>query len=680
MKNNSISENIKSEIDKLVEEINYHSYRYYTLDAPEITDEKYDLLFNRLKSLEQQYGYVREDSPTQRIGQKPLEKFQKVIHREPMYSLDNAFSQSDLLDFDQRIKRLASINGDIEYTIEPKYDGLAVELSYSKGILIKASTRGDGIEGEDITQNIKTIKALPLSINHLSDIPDEIDIRGEVYMEIEDFEALNRERLKRGETTFANPRNAAAGSVRQLDPSITASRRLNICCYGIGMVKGKNFHTQKEFIDWLSLARIPTPIYVKVALGINNVIKEIDALIEQRTTLPFETDGIVLKVNSIAMQKLLGAKTREPRWAIAYKFKSHKAITKIIEIQASVGRTGSITPIALLEPVKIGGVTVSRSTLHNWDEVKRKDIMQGDLVVIERAGDVIPHVLEVLKDKRTGDEVRVAPPQYCPVCNSKTIKDEGEIVIKCINIDCEAQVLERIRHFASKSAMDIEGLGEKTVNLIYKHGLIKHFSDLFKLKESEIINLPGFAQKSASNLIKAIEESKNTTLTRFLLSLGILHVGEFAARLIASNYKDIRDLYYINVEQLILIKQIGHKTAMSIADFFNSKENINTIEALIEMGLKIENPDYKTIDNNISDIKTLTFVITGVHPLPRKEIQDMIIKKGWKVADSISKNTDYLIAGEKAGSKLKKAKEVGVKIISYDNFLNLLNNEEAVSR
>lgn len=670
---NTPTDETRLEIDRLVDSLNYHCYRYYTLDSPEITDEEYDMLYNRLKSLETRYGYTREDSPTQRIGQRPLEKFQKITHREPMFSLDNAFSTSDLIDFDQRIKRLALINGDIEYTIEPKYDGLAVELSYSKGILVKASTRGDGIEGEDITNNIKTIKSVPLSIKHIDALPEEIDIRGEVYMDIEDFQILNEERVKNGEPPFANPRNASAGSVRQLDPSVTASRRLNICCYGLGMVKGAEFKTQQEFINWLNKARIPTPIYFEVITGIDNVIKSINTFGAKRQTLPFETDGIVIKVNSLTLQRLLGSKTREPRWAIAYKFQSHKAITKVLDVQASVGRTGSITPIAILEPVKIGGVTVSRSTLHNWDEIKRKDIRKGDLVIIERAGDVIPHVLEVLIDKRGGSEITINPPDYCPVCQSKTISEEDEIALRCININCEAQVLERIRHFASKSAMDIEGLGEKTVNLLFKHGLIKHFSDLFKIKESDIVSLPGFAQKSASNLIKAIQESKNTTLTRFLLSLGILHVGEFSARLISSHFKDIKDLYYIDIEKLILIKQIGQKTALSISKFFNSHENIKTIEELLCMGLKIANPDYNNEHTlTIENVKNL--VITGVHPLPRQQIQEMIIKRGWKVSDSVSKNTDYLIAGEKAGSKLKKAEELGIKIINFEEFINLINN------
>ena len=670
----NINENILSEIDKLVESLNYHSYKYYTLDDPQISDEEYDLLFNRLKSLEEKYGYIKINSPTQRVGQKPLDKFLKVIHREPMYSLDNAFSYNDLIDFEQRIKKLINSNEDIEYTVEPKYDGLAVELSYSKGILTKASTRGDGIEGEDITQNIKTIKSIPLSINHLEKIPEEIDLRGEVYMEVEDFKALNHERLKQGEPTFANPRNASAGSLRQLDPSITAGRKLKICCYGLGYVEGMDFNSQEEFINWLVSARIPVPFFFKVFVSINNVIKEIETFHKQREHFPFEADGLVVKVNSFELQRLLGAKTREPRWAIAYKFPSHKAITKLLGIYPSVGRTGVITPIAVLEPVKIGGVTVSRSTLHNWVEVNRKDLRQGDLVVIERAGDVIPHVLESLKDKRIGMEIKVEPPTHCPICNSMTVKEEDEIVVRCINLNCEAQVVERIRHFASKSAMDIEGLGDKTVNLIYKKGLIKHFSELFTLKESQLLTLPGFGQKSASNLIQAIEKSKITKLSRFLYSLGILHVGEFASRLIATHFNNIRDLYHIDSQKLMSINQIGEKTALSISKFFNSEENIKTIEDLLKLGLKIENPDYKTDENSL--VKKLNFVITGIHPIPRKEIEDKIIRNGWRVSESISKNTDYLIAGEKAGSKLNKAESLGVKIISFDDFLTLINEKE----
>ncbi|MCX8026265.1 MAG: NAD-dependent DNA ligase LigA, partial [Thermodesulfovibrionales bacterium] len=520
MKHKPLTQGIKDEIDNLVKTLNYHSYRYYVLDSPEISDEEYDTLYQRLKSLEEEYNYIRPDSPTQRIGEKPLERFNTVEHTIPMLSLDNAFSIPEIEDFDKRIKRLLDTKEDIEYTVEPKYDGLAIELTYTNGILTRASTRGDGYIGEDVTQNIKTIKSIPLSIDGITSIPDEIDIRGEVYMNLKDFEDLNKQRNLKGEPPFANPRNASAGSVRQLDPSITASRRLNIACYGLGSIKGMEFKTQWEFFQWLKSARFPIPQEALLKKGIKTVIERVHQLESIRHTLPFETDGVVIKVNSFELQRLLGEKTREPRWAIAYKFPSQKRLTILKEIIPSVGRTGTITPIAILEPVNVGGVTVSKATLHNWEEVQRKDLRTGDMVVVERAGDVIPQVVEVLKDRRKGSETQVLPPKHCPVCGSQTVKELDEVALRCVNINCEAQAIERIKHFASKSAMDIEGLGEKTVELLYHKGLVRHFTDIFTLTKESLLALPNFAQKSSENLINAIAKSKETTLARFLVSLG----------------------------------------------------------------------------------------------------------------------------------------------------------------
>ena len=399
-----ISKHISEEIEKLVNDLNYHSYRYYVLDSPVISDEEYDRLYVHLKKLEDRYNYILPDSPTQRVGAPPLNKFDKVKHTEPMLSLDNAFSFDEMQEFDRRIRRLLRTDEEVEYTVEPKYDGLAIELTYKDGLLYKASTRGDGYEGEDVTRNIKTIKSIPMKIGEVGIVPEEIDIRGEVYMDIEEFGNLNREREKKGEPLFANPRNAAAGSVRQLDSSITASRKLHLACYGMGSAKGIDFRSQWEFIRWLEKARFPVPSIVKKERGIDKITSVIRELEEKRKHFSFETDGAVVKVNDFGLQKQLGMKTREPRWAIAYKFAAHQGITKILDIQGSVGRTGVITPFAIFEPVRIGGVTVSRSTLHNWDEMKRKDMRIGDTVVVERAGDVIPHVIAVIKDKRTGKE------------------------------------------------------------------------------------------------------------------------------------------------------------------------------------------------------------------------------------------------------------------------------------
>ena len=666
-----IPEEIKKEIESLVKEINYHNYRYYVLDSPVISDEEYDMLLKKLKELEKKWGYVLPDSPTQRVGAPPLEKFEKVQHREPMLSLDNAFTIEELREFDVRIKRILGSNDELEYTVEPKYDGLAVELSYKEGFLYKASTRGDGYVGEDITQNIKTIKAIPLKIEGVERIPEEIDIRGEVYMNIDEFERINKERQQQGEPVFANPRNAASGSVRQLDPAITATRRLHMACYGIGYVKGIEFKTQSEFIKWLEQARFPIPVYVKVVKGIDKVIKCIKEIETLRETYPFETDGAVVKVNHFEFQRRLGAKTREPRWAIAYKYPAHQGITKLLEILSSVGRTGVITPVAVLEPVSIGGVTVSRSTLHNWDEVKRKDIRVGDYVIVERAGEVIPHIIGVVVDRRTGDEIVIQPPKHCPVCGSKTVRDPGEVAIKCINFNCPAQVEERIKHFASRRAMNIEGLGEKTVKLFHERELIKSFVDIYKIKEEDIRGLTGFAELSSKKLIEAINKSKDTTLARFLYALGISQVGEYAAKLLAQHFKNLEDLYNVKIDRLIEIPQIGEKTARAIEQFFNNQENLKAIEELKRLGLKVENPDYQGKER-ILPLKGFTFVITGSLPKPRHEVQEMIEKAGGKVSSSVSKNTNYLIVGEDPGSKFVKAQALGVKTISYEELLKMI--------
>ena len=667
----NIPDEIKQEIEKLVKEINYHNYRYYVLDSPVISDEEYDMMLRRLKELEERWGYILPDSPTQRVGAEPSEKFEKVEHREPMLSLDNAFSMEELIDFNERVKRLLGSFEDIEYTVEPKYDGLAVELSYKNGILYKASTRGDGYVGEDITKNIKTIKAIPLKIEGVEEIPEEIDIRGEVYMNIEEFERINRERLQKNEPIFANPRNAASGSVRQLDPSITASRKLFMSCYGLGYVKGIEFKTQMEFMEWLKKARFPVPVYVKVAKGIQEVIKAVKEIEELRQSYSFETDGAVVKVNSYELQSKLGTKTREPRWAIAYKYPAHQGITKIKDILASVGRTGVITPVALLEPVKIGGVTVSRSTLHNWDEVERKDIRVGDYVVVERAGEVIPHIIEVVKDRRTGEERKINIPDRCPVCNSKTVRETEEVAVKCINFNCPAQVEERIKHFASRRAMNIEGLGDKTVELLHSRGIIKSFVDLYKLKQEDLIGLPNFAELSSKKLIEAIQKSKKIILSRLIYALGISQVGEYTSKLLAQKFRNLEDLYYVKAEQLVLIPQVGEKTAKAIEEFFNNEENIKTLEKMKSLGLEVKNPDFEEEEKS-SPLRGLTFVITGTLPKPREEIKEIIEKAGGKVSSTVSKNTDYLLVGKDPGSKLVKAKALGVKTISYEELIKMM--------
>ncbi len=667
------------EIEELVKELNDHSYRYYVEDSPVISDAEYDRQYRRLKDLEEKYGYVPADSPTQRVGALSSEKFGKIKHTQPMLSLDNAFSYDELREFDRKVKRILNSDDEIEYTVEPKIDGLAVELTYRKGVLLRAATRGDGNEGEDVTQNIRTIRSVPLKIKGQR-IPDEIDIRGEVYMNISDFEKLNMQREKDGETLFANPRNASAGSVRQLDPQVTASRKLHLACYGLGAVKGLSFKSQTEFMAWLKEAKLPMPASMVRVKTIGQVIEAIRKFEENRDSLPFETDGAVVKVNDFVLQLKLGVKTREPRWATAYKFKALQGITRVREIHGSVGRTGVITPYAVFEPVRIGGVTVSRSTLHNWDEIERKDIRIGDTVVVERAGDVIPHVVMVITDRRTGKEKIFSVPDRCPACGSAVFREQGEVAVKCVSLHCPAQVQEKIIHFASRGGMDIEGLGEKNVGLFVSQGLIRHFEDIYRIRKEDLLALPRFAERSAQNLIDAIERSKRTTLARFFFALGILHVGEYAAKLLARNFGTLHDLYHAKKESILEIKQIGEKIATSVSAFFNDQKNIELLNDMEKLGLDLSNPDFSDAAKGDLPFSGMTFVITGTLPKSRKEMEDLIESKGGHAASSVSASTDYLVAGENAGSKLDKANNLGVKTISYEKLLEMIEGDQGQQR
>jgi DNA ligase (NAD+) len=671
----ALPENIKAEIEKLVAELNEHNYRYHVLDAPVIPDQDYDALFRKLRDLEEKYGYVLPESPTQRVGAAPVEKFEKVKHAEPMLSLDNAFSHDEVRDFDRRIKKLLETDQDIEYTVEPKFDGLAMELSYHKGLLYRASTRGDGYEGEDVTLNVRTISAVPVRISGAFKIPEEIDIRGEVYMNLDEFEKLNRHREQNGEAVFANPRNAAAGAVRQLDPSVTAARKLFLACYGIGAVKGASFTSQSDFMEWLRKVRFPVPHYVVVS-GIEKVIVEIKRIEKERDGLPFETDGAVIKVNNFTLQQRLGTKTREPRWAIAYKFKAHQGTTRIIDIRGSVGRTGVITPFAVFEPVRIGGVTVSRSTLHNWDEIRRKDIKIGDTVVVERAGDVIPHVVMVVREKRTGSEKDFPIPDKCPECGSKVEREEGEVAARCISLYCPAQIKEKIAHFAGRGGMDIEGLGEKNVDLLFSRDLIKNFEDIYLLKKEDLLELPRFADKSSQNMIDAIAKSKNATLAKFLFAIGILHVGEYAARQLARHFRRLEDLYHVKKEKIESIRQMGDKIAASVSAFFHDEQNIGTLNTMKTLGLMIKNPDYSPVTEGTRPLEDMTFVITGTLPKSRNVAEELIRAAGGHVSSAVSKNTAYLVAGDDPGSKLDKAKSLGVRIISYEELVKMIRDRE----
>ncbi|MBF0319061.1 MAG: NAD-dependent DNA ligase LigA [Nitrospirae bacterium] len=662
-------DDISAEIDRLVTELNRHSYLYHVLDAPEISDEAYDVLFRRLRELEKTSGYVPHASPSLRVGAAPLDKFDKAAHSVPMLSLEDTFSFGEVDEFDRRVKKLLQTD-DVAYTAEPKYDGLAVALTYEQGRLIRAATRGDGTTGEDVTQNAITIKTIPLSITG-TDIPDLIEIRGEIYMQKADFDELNRRREIDSQPLFANPRNAAAGSVRQLDPAVTAERKLNFTCYGIGKLEGLTLSSQTALIAWLKRHLFPTPWRFKSAKAIGEAIEYIKYMETVRDGLPFNIDGVVVKVDDFGLRGRLGEKTRVPRWAIAYKYQAHRAITRIEAIVPSIGRTGVITPVAILAPVSVGGVTVSRSTLHNWDEIQRKGIRPGDSVLIERAGDVIPRVVEVV-EHGTASDIQVAEPVVCPECGSRAVREEGGAVLRCIGLNCPPQLQGRIIHFASRAALNIDGLGEKVAVQLFECGLVKNITDIFMLKREDLEKLPRFAAKSAVNLIKAIEASKAATLARFLYALGIRHTGEFVSKLIAAHFETIEALYGVDIEALRLIKQLGGKTSAALSEFFADDGNIRAIETLKTLGLALSNPDYGADSDNKGKLSGLAFVITGTLPISRKEAEGQIRGAGGTVSSSVSKQTDYLLAGESPGSKLEKARALGVKILSYDEYLSLL--------
>ncbi|KJR43276.1 NAD-dependent DNA ligase LigA [Candidatus Magnetoovum chiemensis] len=670
--NSSSMSEIESEIAKLVKELNYHNYRYHVLESPEISDSQYDALFRRLEELETQTGCILPHSPTQRVGAVAEERFAKVEHRIPMLSLDDTFSFSELVEFDKRVKKLLNNPSNVEYTVEPKYDGLAIELTYINGLLTRASTRGDGYTGEDVTNNVRTIRSIPLRIESSDKIPDEIDIRGEIYMNINDFKALNKTRQANNEPLFANPRNASSGSIRQLDPAVTAARKINIACYGIGFISGIELGSQTELIAWLRQNRLPVAVEFSLAKDIDEAIEFIKRIKDKKDSFPFYIDGAVVKVNDFKLRESLGFKSRSPRWAAAFKYEANQGVTVVKEIIASVGRTGVITPVALLEPIRIGGVNVSRSTLHNWEEVIRKDIRTGDRVLVERAGDVIPYIVKAL-DIQDRQPLNISPlPKNCPVCGALVEKDEAEVAVRCIGLNCPAQAQERIRHFAARSAMNIEGLGVKNVELFYNQGLIKNFVAIFNLKKDNIKNLPGFGDKSADNLINAIQKSKHTTLARFLFALGIRQVGEFTAKLISENFQHLEDLYNIDENRLININQLGQKIAKEITLFFNDIENLKTLDELKQLGVEIENPDHQIAQTKKGALDGLTFVITGTLSKQRKDVEALIRSQGGRVLSSLSKSTSYLIAGKDAGSKAAKAVELSVKTITYEDLLSMI--------
>jgi len=655
--------------------INYHNRRYYQLDDPEISDVEYDRLMKELIALEERFPEIDVSvSPSQRVGAAPLDKFSTISHLTPMLSLANAFSEQDILDFDERIKRFLGADEKITFVVEPKLDGTAVNLIYENGALTVGATRGDGTVGEDVTQNLRTIDSIPLTMKKgkESPIPERIEIRGEVYIEIEPFKKLNKRRIKEGEQPFANPRNAAAGSLRQLDSRITARRPLEIFCYGIGLVTGKTFKRHWDVLQTLSRWGFRVNPNVKQAKDIHECIAYYHHIDKIRAELPYEIDGVVIKVDDIEIQERLGAVSRSPRWAIACKFAATQETTIIEDIRVHVGRTGVLTPVAIMKPVGIGGVTVSRATLHNMDEIEKKDIRIGDTVIIQRAGDVIPEVVKVIESKRTGKEKKFIMPATCPECGSHVVRLEGEAAHRCIGLVCPAQIKEHITHFASRGGMDIEGLGDKMVAQLVDTKLIRDPADIYFLKKEKLLTLERMAEKSANNLLAAIERSKTPPLEKFIYALGIRHVGEHMARVLAGSFTTLDGLMAATEDDLLAIRDIGPEVASSITRFFSEQSNKKVIEKFRKAGVK---PVEKSRPKE-TRLAGKSFVFTGtLSRLTRNEAKEIVESLGASATDSVTKTTDYVVAGELPGSKLEKARASGIKIINEKEFLKLTGRE-----
>ncbi len=658
-------------IQELRTTLEHHNYRYYVLDAPEISDHEYDLLFRELKDLEEQFPqFQNPDSPTRRVGAQPVDKFGQLRHTVPMLSLDNVFSNDEFDQFVERANRFLGREGFYDFVGEPKLDGLGVELVYENGVFTVGSTRGDGSVGEDVTQNLRTIRSIPLHLfEDTCAAPKRIEVRGEVIMNKKDFLSLNTLREEQGEPVFSNPRNAAAGSLRQLDPRITAQRNLDIILYAAGSYEGIEFKTHTGMLEHFRAWGLKTNPQNKLLKSREAVFEYFVSLDTLRDSLPYECDGVVFKINQLSLQRSLGEVSRNPRWAIAYKFKPRSAVTRVIDIVPQVGRTGILTPVALLEPVNIGGARIQRSTLHNQDEIDKKDVRIGDTVVVERAGDVIPDVVSVVRDRRTGKEKPFRMPEKCPVCGSRVEKLDDEVFYRCINISCPAQVKERIRHFAMKGAMDIEGLGEKWIGTFVDNRIIGDVSSLYSLTEQDIVSIDRMGDVLARKLIDAIRKSRDAQLDRFLFALGILHVGEHIARTLAMNFKDIGDIEKAQDEELRNIEGIGPGIAESIHDFFHTKENQDLLKKL-KAYLRLNNPYEKAVSGHL---KGKRFVFTGgLAGLSRDQAKQMVEENGGSVTESVSKKVDYVVAGDQPGSKLDKAHALGLSVLSEDQFMKLV--------
>ncbi len=662
---------VAARLKELREQIHYHNYRYYVLDSPVISDAEFDRLMNELVALEEKFPeLVTPDSPTQRVGAPPLEKFETVRHRQPMLSLEDAFSEAEAREFEARLKRFLRTTEEFDYVVEPKMDGCAVELVYEQGRFTVGSTRGDGYRGENVTQNLRTIHTIPLQVlQDREPAPELLEVRGEVYMDLDEFKKLNEERLAQGDPPFANPRNAAAGSLRQLDPNITAARPLKIYCYGVGELQGRTFLSHWQCLEALKAWGFRVNPLMERCRGLEAAIAYHHQIEHQRYGLPYEIDGIVIKVDSLALQERLGTKTRSPRWALAYKFAPTQATTRVLDIVVNVGRTGAVTPMAVMEPVAVGGVTVSRATLHNEDEVARKDVRVGDWVLVQRAGDVIPEVVMPIREKRTGAEKPFQMPRTCPVCGTSLVRPPGEAVTRCPNPDCLGQLHRGIMHFASKTAMDIDGLGEKIIALLIGVGLVQDVSDLYRLSEDDLIPLERFAEKSAQNLVAAIQGSRRVPLDRFIYALGIRYVGEATAQLLAQHFHSLEALMGADDAELLQVEGIGPQVAGSLREYFQNPRHRELIRKLQAAGVEVRPAEAPAA----APLAGKTFVFTGgLAHFSREEAKNLVTARGGKVSSSVSAQTDYVVVGDEPGSKYARAVELGVTILNEAAFEELI--------
>ena len=663
---------IHNNILLLRDQINDHNYRYYILNEPQISDYEYDTLFRQLEKLENKNpDLVTTDSPTQRVGSDPLSEFKTINHSIPMLSLANAMNREELIAFDERVNKYFDKDEQIEYIGEPKIDGLGVEVVYKNGIFSHGSTRGDGVTGEDISLNLRTIHSLPLKLRSEEiSVPALLEVRGEVFITKDGFKELNKSREKLGEPIFSNSRNAASGSVRQLDPAVTSKRPLSIIFYQPGVVRGASFLSQKEFIDSAKKWGLPVSAFAKRLKGIDKLIEYHNNLELKRDTLPYEVDGTVLKVNSINQQAILGHRSRSPRWAIAGKFRAKQATTTIIDIGVQIGRTGAVTPVARLNPVEVGGVTVSNATLHNQDEIERKDVRIGDTVFIERAGDVIPKVAKVIFEKRPAESEPYIFPKNCPDCSQRLFRPKGDTIFRCQNISCPAQIKGRIQHFVSKNAMNIDGLGQKIVEQLVDEGLLKSFENIYYLKKKNLVELEGMGETSTNKLLKAIEKSKRTTFSRFVFALGIRNVGEHISKVFEKEFNGNLDSFILaSLDELENIQEVGPISAEHIVQFWENPKNRKAVEECLLAGVHFKNN--LTSDNNLP-LADVFFVFTGsLEKFTRSEAKRKVEELGGRTLSSVSKKVNYLIAGPGAGSKKQKAEKLGIRVLSEIEFLKL---------